>query len=296
MKRKMLAVGILLLFIGTSGIASTKMTSTLGLETVSTPPPPIIHGPTNGWTGVAYTFWTDPITDPNGDSFYCKWDWGDGIITEWLAPYPSGSNISASHTWAHEGVYEVQAKLTIDGNESDWSEPHTITIVKSGPPLKPLISGPIVGRVGVLYNFSVTLTDPEGDEFFYFWDWGDGNSSGWLGPFASGQIVTLPYAWTKPGIYSILVKAKDPYGVESVSDPFVIQIVKLRLSFILGLLTHRSETEDLFLFRTTFGLIIPSPALLYAGQGIAVAKQFLGFFGRSMIGGIFQAALLVKNP
>jgi len=294
--RKGLTVGILLLFVGTSGIASTKMASTLGLEPVSTPPPPIIHGPTDGWTHVAYTFWTDPITDPNGDSFYCKWDWGGGIITEWLGPYPSGSNISASHTWTHEGTYEVRAKIACNGNESNWSEPHTITIIRSGPPLKPLISGPHVGRVGIVYNFSVVLTDPEGDEFFYSWEWGDGNSTGWLGPFASGQTVTATHAWSKPGTYPILVRAKDPFGVEIVSDPFYIQIVKLRPSFILGSLNNRSETEDLFIISTTFLFIIPSHAFLYAGETIAVAKQYLGFLHSHTFAGVFQAALLAKNP
>ena len=46
-----------------------------------------------------------------GIHLYCQWDWGDGNITEWLGPYPSGSIISASHTWTHVGVYEIRAKI-----------------------------------------------------------------------------------------------------------------------------------------------------------------------------------------
>ena len=293
--KKSLAVGILLLFVGTSGIASTKMTSMLGFEPVITPPPPIIHGPTNGWTHVNYTFWTDPITDPSGDYFFCKWDWGDGIITEWLGPYPSGSNISASHTWAHEGVYEVRAKLAIDGNESDWSEPHTITIVESGPPLQLLITGPSVGRVRVTYNFTAVLYDPEEDEFIYQWEWGDGNISEWLGPFASGQPVMASHAWNKSGTYPIRVKVKDPFGAVIFSDPFYIQIVKLKVSFAFGSFNNRSETEDLIIIHTNVLFLIPSHSLLSLGRAIAVAKQYLGFFQTFMFGGIFQAALLTEN-
>ena len=268
----------------------------VGLAPPSTLPPPIVHGPTDGWTHAPYTFWIDPITTPDEDQFYVKWDWGDGDTSEWLGPYSSGSAASASHTWTHAGVFGVRAKLAVGGNESDWSEPHAITIEESGPPLKPLISGPHVGRVGVAYNFTVSLTDPEGDEFFYKWDWGDGNSSGWLGPFASGQTVTVSHAWSKTGTYSILVKAKDPYGVESISEPFIIQIVKLKVSFAFGSFNNRSETDDLIIVHTNVLLLFPSHSLLSLGRTIVVAKQYLGFFDSFLFGGIFQAALLTENP
>jgi len=301
MNKKRPTVGIVFLLIGTCvlssaaqevGIPTWNWNHTVGLTSPPSLPPPIVHGPTIGWAHVPYTFWIDPITTPDGDQFYVKWSWGDGDTSEWLGPYSSGSAASASHTWIHAGNFSVQAKLASGGNESDWSEPHAITIEESGPPLKPLISGPSAGRVGVRYNFTVVLTDPEGNEFFYEWEWGDGNSSDWLGPYASGEPAVASHAWNKSGTYLILVRARDPYGVESVSDSFVIQIVTLRPSFAFGLFTNRSETDDLIILHTSVMLLIPSHSLLSVGKTIVVFKQFHGFIGSSLFVGGFQAAVL----
>ena len=94
------------------------------------PPAPIISGPTNGTVNHEYDFSVGPITDPDGDSFYCKWDWGDGNISDWRGPYPSGQIASASHTWTSAGVYELRAKLKDQyGAESNWSEPLEMSIL-----------------------------------------------------------------------------------------------------------------------------------------------------------------------
>ena len=94
------------------------------------PPEPIINGPTNGTINHEYEFSIGPITDPEGDSFYCRWDWGDGNISDWFGPYLSGKIASASHTWTHAGVYELRAKLKDQyGEESNWSEPFEMSIL-----------------------------------------------------------------------------------------------------------------------------------------------------------------------
>lgn len=51
--------------------------------------------------------------------------------------------------------------------------------------------------------------DPEGDQTYYMIDWGDGTSSGWIGPFNSGEIVSISHVWSEEGGYQIKVKAKD---------------------------------------------------------------------------------------
>ena len=94
------------------------------------PPAPVINGPTNGTIGHEYDFSVGPITDPDGDSFYCRWDWGDGNISDWLGPYSSGQIAGASHTWTGAGVYELRAKLKDQYDaESNWSAPHEMSIV-----------------------------------------------------------------------------------------------------------------------------------------------------------------------
>ncbi len=257
------------------------------------PSPPGIHGPGYGYVGVAYTFTTDPITNPNGEAFYCLWDWGDGTNTDWLGPYQSGSSISATHVWMQVGVFEIKAKVKINGGESNWSEPLTIIIVEDQPPEKPIIKGPVVGRVGVLYNFSISITDPETEQFYFQISWGDGITTGWLGPYESGESVIACYAWDAPGSYSILVKTKNPYGEESVSDPLLIQIVELKKTILLGVIHNQSETDDLRIIETNFFIFVPSESIVYNGVPIVIAKKYhFGFIGSSFFCGVFEAAML----
>jgi len=83
------------------------------------------------------------------------------------------------------------------------------------PPGMSNITGPAYGRPGMNYTFCVNVTDPDGDEVFCQWDWGDGTSSGWDGPYLSGDQVCALHAWSYDGVYGIKVKLKDQYGLES---------------------------------------------------------------------------------
>ena len=87
--------------------------------------------------------------------------------------------------------------------------------------------GPASGKPDSTYIYSTTTTDPEGDQVFYMWDWGDGNFSDWLGPFASAETSTATYSWNEKGTYAVQVKAKDIYGKESEwSDPLEVIMPK----------------------------------------------------------------------
>ena len=83
------------------------------------------------------------------------------------------------------------------------------------PPLKPTINGPATGKVNNEYPYASSTSDPDGDQIWYNWDWGDGSSSGWLGPYNSGEGCNTFHTWTSKGNYEIKVKAKDIYGSES---------------------------------------------------------------------------------
>jgi len=75
--------------------------------------------------------------------------------------------------------------------------------------------GPVAAGAGIPVNFSTLTTDPDGDSVYYMWDWGEGNLSGWQGPFDSNQPVTENYTWVDDGRYDVRVKAKDTTGSES---------------------------------------------------------------------------------
>ena len=96
--------------------------------------------------------------------------------------------------------------------------------VPNSPPNKPQKpSGETSGETGQEYTYTTSTTDPNNDQVYYNWSWGDGTYSGWLGPFNSGATATATYSWTEQGTYSIKVKAKDIHNAESVwSDPLPV--------------------------------------------------------------------------
>lgn len=86
--------------------------------------------------------------------------------------------------------------------------------------------GPSYGVEEIEYSFSAQTTDPEGDQIFYMFDWGDGTDSGWLGPYDSGTSVESSHTWMEPGEYSVRAMAMDNNSHESSwSDPLNISIV-----------------------------------------------------------------------
>jgi len=82
-------------------------------------------------------------------------------------------------------------------------------------PNTPEITGTTSGKPGQSYNFTFLSTDPDGNIVYYFVDWGDEQATGWIGPYTSGQPVTISHVWSKRGTYTVKAKAKDTYEAES---------------------------------------------------------------------------------
>ena len=67
-------------------------------------------------------------------------------------------------------------------------------------------------------------TDPDDDQLFYQWDWGDESFSQWLGPYNSGEKISTSHSWSE-GSYNIKVKAMDSNLEEGAwSDSLAISI------------------------------------------------------------------------
>jgi hypothetical protein len=102
-----------------------------------------------------------------------------------------------------------------------WLEPAfrgwSACVIKASdyPAIPETPSGPGEGETEVEYGFSTTTTDPEEDSVFYWFDWGDETSSGWLGPYGSGDACTTSYSWSDPGTRMVKAKAKDTFDHES---------------------------------------------------------------------------------
>jgi PKD repeat protein len=82
-----------------------------------------------------------------------------------------------------------------------------------GPPNTP--TGETTGYHGTSYPYATSGSDPDTDDMYYQFDWGDGTMSSWLGPYDSGQAIQATYLWHTPGTYQIKAHIKDIYGQQS---------------------------------------------------------------------------------
>jgi hypothetical protein len=98
-------------------------------------------------------------------------------------------------------------------------------------PQRPI--GRMNGRSGKEYVYETKAIDPNADDVYYKWSWGDGSVSEWLGPFESNTIHSVAYSWNENGKYEVKVKAKDAVNAESDwSEPLVVNMPRNRFSLL----------------------------------------------------------------
>lgn len=81
------------------------------------------------------------------------------------------------------------------------------------PPEKP--EGPTEGYTKKVYEFTTKTDDPEEDQIYYKWDWGDGSISDWFGPYEPGLEVSASHFWNENGTFEIRTKVKNISNEES---------------------------------------------------------------------------------
>jgi hypothetical protein len=188
-------------------------------------------GPSSGEVDVSYDY-TTSTTDPDGDDVKYGWDWdGDDVIDEWTGFFSSGTPITTPHTWTSPGIYNIKVVAEDEhGAQSDFSLEKMVTISSNSPPNKPATpAGPTNGKTDMSYTYATSSIDPNDDQVYYLFDWGDGTDTGWLGPYASGQSASASHSWTSEGTYPIKVRAKDMENAMSVwSDSLSVTLPKTR--------------------------------------------------------------------
>ena len=93
------------------------------------PNPPL--GPSEGTIRVEYDF-TAVTTDQDNDELYYLFDWGDDTTSDWIGPFESGEECTASHTWNTKDTYQVKVRAKdSNGVQSEWSDPLPITMPKN---------------------------------------------------------------------------------------------------------------------------------------------------------------------
>jgi uncharacterized repeat protein (TIGR01451 family) len=108
-------------------------TAQVTIEEQNTAPnaPQTPEGATSGTAGEPYTYATK-ATDSQGDQVRYQWDWGDGTMSDWSQLYPSGVQVTATHTWDDRGTYQLRVRAQDEhGLIGGWSSYLEVTMPKS---------------------------------------------------------------------------------------------------------------------------------------------------------------------
>ncbi len=108
--------------------------------------------------------------------------------------------------------FESDGSIHYEGAYIDCIWIETFTSPQQHPPTASRPSGPSSGNVGQNLSYSSTVTDPDGDQVYVQFDWGDGHTSSWIGPFPSGQSRSSSHNWSSPGSYCVKARGKDTHG------------------------------------------------------------------------------------
>jgi len=213
----------------------------------SDPPVAFANGPYEGEVGEEIEFDGDVSGGTAPYTFF--WEFGDGNTSDEQNPV---------HIYETPGEYIANFSVVDDYDIESNIDNATVTILEpNDPPNKPdTPTGPASGKAGDQYTYTSTGTDPDGDDLEFFFDWGDGSNSGWVGPIASGGTANASHTWDDQDDYSIKVKAKDPNGEESPwSDPLPITMPNA-LSFNLPVFIQYLLELFPFLGRIFFALFL----------------------------------------
>ena len=142
--------------------------------------------------------------------------WISWNVTEDIQSFVSGSLINYGwilkdeHYWGGPNIPLMYLYSKEQGNNIPYLE-----VVINEPPSAPEIIGQINGSEGQSYNYNFVASDPEGQQIYYYIDWGDGQTIDWIGPYPSGTPQSFIHSWSERGTYIIQAKAKDIFGAES---------------------------------------------------------------------------------
>jgi YVTN family beta-propeller protein len=125
------------------------------------PDPPVITGPSEGWTDSAYTF-TLLGKDPDSNNIRLRVSWGDGDTSDWTPFIHSGESTQVSHAWSSPGTFVLRAQaMDWKDSVSEWSKGKVAAFDRPAFPHR--VVGTILSDICTATALAVT---PNGDKLF----------------------------------------------------------------------------------------------------------------------------------
>jgi PKD repeat protein len=163
--------------------------------TVNRIPKAEANGEYNGFIHEPVLFNSEGSNDPDLDSIFYEWNFGDG-------KYSLDSN--PIHIYLIPGDYDVS--LTVTDIDSSFDIDYTKCKVENRPPII-VLNGPYNAKEGAFVAFNSTGTyDPDGEIVSYHWDFDD------------GSISTKPnptHSYLEKGDYDVKLLVTDNFGLET---------------------------------------------------------------------------------
>jgi hypothetical protein len=151
-----------------------------------------------------------------------------------LVGYPQqGDVLTQTDAWnALRTRMELLTLLSGDGELiKDWAgygRDYIIQYDCLGVPYMHRLFGETVVTAGTEAICNFEATDPQGEDVYFYVDWGDGTIDEWVGPYPSDEPIVLSHAWNEHGSSIIKAKARDINGYESEIAELVVSVVKSR--------------------------------------------------------------------
>jgi hypothetical protein len=184
--------------------------------------------PANGSIGNPRSLiWSIPIVDLEGDLFSWSIQCSNGQSA-------SGAGASNSTKTVSLSGLDYLTSYTVWVNASDpmgtgivvrkWYLFTTVEFINTPPEKPERPSGTLSGKVNVNYSFWTSTVDVDEDQVWFWFEWGDGTNSGWVGPYDSDTIGSANHSWSVEGSFNITVKAKDIAAESNWSDPLLVSM------------------------------------------------------------------------
>jgi len=99
-------------------------------------------------------------------------------------------------------------------------------------PDPPVIDGPNSIEQNTEYTYEFSTIDYQGDAVYIMIDWGDGETTDWIGPLDSEEVIQRNHTWQERGTFDLRARAKDDRGKISLWSTLEVSMSKTKVARI----------------------------------------------------------------